>query len=325
MQEGRNRRVGGRLLGNGATDSTGNGREPLFSVTGGDLAYTPGVLSLRRDCRTACVCALLILGTVGAYWPLFRCGFLNFDDPDYVTDNWVVQQGLTLHGVAWAFTTGHAGNWHPLTWLSHMLDCQLFSLKPAAHHATNLCFHVINSLLVFWLLKRMTGSLGRSAVAAALFALHPIHVESVAWISERKDVLSTCFGLLSISAYVSYAKAAGSRPRAASGAPPGISRLGFHVSGSASWYLLSLLLFAFSLMSKPMLVTLPFLLLLLDYWPLKRMMKDELRMQKSGSAAGSHFILHPSSFWKSSPSSFSPLPPAFSPSSSSERRVPSPS
>jgi tetratricopeptide (TPR) repeat protein len=248
-----------------------------------------------------------------AYWPLFRCDFLNFDDPSYVTENWVVQRGLTPHGLAWALTTGHTGNWHPLTWLSHMLDCQLFSLNPAAHHATNLLFHTLNSIVLFVLLKRMTGALGRSALVAALFALHPIHVESVAWVSERKDVLSTFFGLLAIGAYVRYVEKSkvqslkakvqdlrldvqGSRLKV-----PG-SRFPFSSSilhpPPTFCYALSLLLFAFSLMSKPMLVTLPFLLLLLDYWPLGRMKKDECRImnEERKPSARRSFILHPSSF-----------------------------
>ena len=237
------------------------------------------------------VLLLLAAATLLAYWPVFHCLFLNFDDPDYVTDNWVVQRGLTLHGLAWAFITSHAANWHPLTWLSHMLDCQLFGLSPAAHHATNLLFHTLNSLLLFGLLKRMTGALWRSALVAALFALHPIHVESVAWISERKDVLSTFFGLLTLWAYVRYveqSKVQSPKSKAAGGPAAHLaSRFPFHVS---RFYLLSLLLFACSLMSKPMLVTLPFLLLLFDYWPLNRFQKTQVPLRSPP------LILHPSSF-----------------------------
>src|ERR1035437_7627651 len=242
------------------------------------------------------VLLLLAAATLLAYWPVFHCRFLNFDDPDYVTENWVVQRGLTLHGLAWAFTTSHAANWHPLIWLSHMLDCQLFGLGPAAHHATNLLFHILNSLLLFGLLKRMTGALWRSAFVAALFALHPIHVESVAWISERKDVLSTFFGLLSIWAYARYAEQ--SKVQSPKSEVQGSK---FKVQGSmfpfsiprppsSFCYALSLLLFAFSLLSKPMLVTLPFILLLLDYWPLNRFQKTQVPLRSAP------FILHPSSF-----------------------------
>ena len=191
----------------------------------------------------------------------------------------MVQRGFCLDGWRWAFSTGHASNWHPLTWLSHMLDCQLYGLNPAAHHATNLLFHTLNSLLLFGLLEQMTAAYWRSAFVAALFALHPIHVESVAWVSERKDVLSTFFGLLAIWAYAAYAAKSkvqslnskvtgGPATQHATRNPHHVSRLTFHVS---RLYLLALLLFACSLMSKPMLVTLPFVLLLLDYWPLGRL------------------------------------------------------
>jgi tetratricopeptide (TPR) repeat protein len=211
------------------------------------------------------VCVLLLLATIGAYWPLCHCQFINFDDTDYVTENLFVQRGLTLNGLTWAFSTGHAGNWHPLTWISHMLDCQFFGLSPAGHHATNLFFHLINSLILFGLLKQMTGALWRSALVAALFGLHPIHVESVAWISERKDVLSAFFGLLAIWAYVRYVAK---------------SKVQSLKSKASFPYVLSLLLFACSLMSKPMLVTLPFVLLLLDYWPLSRL---SLPWQRAGT------------------------------------------
>ena len=160
-------------------------------------------MSRKRTCKVLIIW-LLAAGTVGAYWPVFHCGFVNYDDPQYVTRNLVVRQGLSWEGFRWAFSTGSASNWHPLTWLSHMLDCQLFSLNPGGHHATSLLFHVLNTLLLFNLLRRMTGALWRSALVAALFAWHPLHVESVAWISERKDVLSTFFGLLSLWAYVCY-------------------------------------------------------------------------------------------------------------------------
>jgi tetratricopeptide (TPR) repeat protein len=191
--------------------------------------------------------------TLVAYWPLPRCDFINFDDPNYVLENAHVQAGLTWSGVAWAFRAGHASNWHPLTWLSHMLDCQIYGLKAGGHHATNLLFHLGDTLLLFFVLKRMTGTLWRSAFVAGLFALHPLHVESVAWIAERKDVLSTFFWFLTLWAYARYV---------------GESKI--QSPRARAYYALSLVLFALGLMSKPMLVTLPCLLLLLDYWPLRR-------------------------------------------------------
>jgi protein O-mannosyl-transferase len=213
------------------------------------------------------IAALLVAVTLAIYWPLKQCDFTNFDDPDYVTRNPHVLHGLTGRGIAWAFTQIHAGNWHPLTWISHMADCQLFGLNPAGHHFVSLGLHLANALLLFWLFEKMTGAAWRSAMVAALFAWHPLHVESVAWISERKDVLSTCFGLLAMLAYVHYTQRATGR----SGADPegGNPRAG-PLARPRLFYLLSLCLFALSLLSKPMLVTLPFVLLLIDFWPLQR-------------------------------------------------------
>jgi tetratricopeptide (TPR) repeat protein len=216
--------------------------------------------------RPGFLCLLLALATLALYLPVARQGFVNYDDSDYVTENAHVQSGLQWQNVVWAFTTGHASNWHPLTWLSHMLDCQLFGLKAGPEHLVSTGFHIANTLLLFLLLRRMTGALWRSAFVAALFALHPLHVESVAWVSERKDVLSALFFLLTVGAYVRYAEILGLESKAQSpgaGAP----RLTLHAS---RYYLVSLTLFTLGLMSKPMLVTLPFVLLLLDYWPLQR-------------------------------------------------------
>jgi Flp pilus assembly protein TadD len=196
---------------------------------------------------------LLLALTLGVFWPVTRCDFINYDDDAYVTNNPHVQSGLTTSSAAWAFTTGKTGNWHPVTWISHMLDCQLYGLKPAGHHLTNLLFHAANVLLLFALLRLGTGAVWRSALVAALFAWHPMHVESVAWVAERKDVLSTFFGLLTLGAYGCYVREKGTVNQ-----KPGL------------FYALALLLYALSLMSKPMLVTLPFVLLLLDYWPLGR-------------------------------------------------------
>ncbi|MHC4395996.1 MAG: tetratricopeptide repeat protein [Planctomycetota bacterium] len=196
---------------------------------------------------TFCICLILALTTFAAYWQVHSYDFVDYDDRLYVSENTNVTAGLTRQGIAWAFTTGYFGNWHPLTWLSHMLDCELFGLNAGRHHLTNLLLHIANTLLLFIVLKRATGVFWQSAFVAAAFALHPLHVESVAWISERKDVLSTLFWMLTMAAYLRYVR----QPR-------------------ISWYLLTLLAFALGLMAKPMVVTLPFVLLLLDYWPLGR-------------------------------------------------------
>ena len=198
--------------------------------------------------RELFVCLLLLSITLAAYWQIGDHEFTNYDDTLYVTYNSHVQQGLAGSGIIWAFTTTDEANWHPLTWLSHMLDCQLFGLNPRAHHLSSLLLHLANVVLLFVVLKRMTGALWKTAFVSALFALHPLHVESVAWVAERKDVLSTFFWFLTMLAYTRYAE----RPTRAR-------------------YLLTLIAFACGLMAKPMLVTLPFVLLLLDYWPLDRM------------------------------------------------------
>lgn len=191
----------------------------------------------------------LIVVTVGVFGRVARHDFVNYDDTDYVTRNARVQAGLTPEGIAWAFGRlhGEATYWHPLTWLSHMLDCQWFGLQPAGHHLVNLLFHTLNSVLVFLVFRRMTGADGRSALLAALFALHPLQVETVSWVAERKNVLSTFFWLGTMGAYVLYAE------------KPGGGR-----------YAAVLLTFVLGLLAKPMLVTLPCVLLLLDYWPLRR-------------------------------------------------------
>jgi len=191
---------------------------------------------------------LLAAAAIMALWQVNQCDFINFDDPLYVTDNIHVKSGITLGSIRWAFTTGYASNWHPVTWMSHMLDVQLFGLKPRWHHLTNLLFHIANTLLLFFVFHRMTKAPWKSAFVAASFALHPLHVESVAWVSERKDVLSTFFWMLTMGAYIHYVER------------PGLKN-----------YLAVLIFFALGLMAKPMLVTLPFVLLLLDYWPLQRL------------------------------------------------------
>ncbi|HOC56173.1 MAG TPA: tetratricopeptide repeat protein [Verrucomicrobiota bacterium] len=250
--------------------------------------------------RTALACALLGAVTLAVFALAGRNGFVSYDDPDYVTENPRVLGGLNGASVAWAFGTGHAGNWHPLTWLSHMLDCQIYGLKPAGHHLTSLFLHIGNSLLLFGLFQRLTGAFWRSAMVAALFALHPLHVESVAWVAERKDVLSGFFFLLTLWAYVRYAK--GRMQNAECRMPVPERGSSFCILPSA-FYLLALVFFALGLMSKPMLVTVPFVLLLLDYWPLGRMRKEECRMQKGEADSpkrntphARRFILRPSSF-----------------------------
>jgi tetratricopeptide (TPR) repeat protein len=199
------------------------------------------------------ICLALVIAVVFLYWPATRHEFINYDDQDYVTENAVVQNGLTWEGAWWALTTNHAGNWHPLTWLSHMLDGELFGAEAGGHHATSFILHALNSALVFLLLFRLTGSSWRSALVAALFALHPLRVESVAWVSERKDVLSAFFGLLTLLAYARYTECKIKNEK-----------------GKNTYYGVALLCFALGLMSKPMLVTWPFVMLLLDFWPLQR-------------------------------------------------------
>jgi tetratricopeptide (TPR) repeat protein len=221
--------------------------------------------------RLRFVCLALALVTLLVFLPARRHGFIGFDDPQYITENRTVQAGLTLGGVEWAFTTWHASNWHPLTWLSHMADCELFGLDPGPHHVVSVLFHTASAVLLLVALFRMTGALWPSALIAALFALHPLRVESVAWAAERKDVLSAFFYMLTLLAYGQY-----------------VSRVGYRGSGrqtlhaprrveaerrpqrSTLLYVLSVAFFALGLMAKPMLVTLPFVLLLLDYWPLRR-------------------------------------------------------
>lgn len=191
----------------------------------------------------------LLLLTIATYASVRDHEFVGIDDPVYIIDNTMIHDGLSPEVVSWAFTTGHAGNWHPLTWISHAIDFQFFGLDPGAHHITNLGFHCINTLLLFVVLRWMTAQRWASAFVAALFALHPLHVESVAWVSERKDVLSTFFWMLTLLAYTWYVK-----------------------RGRWWRYVLVMIVLALGLMAKPMLVTLPVLLLLLDYWPLKRYM-----------------------------------------------------
>jgi tetratricopeptide (TPR) repeat protein len=216
-----------------------------------DLALA-GAINMEKplhfDCRAALAVVLLAGMTLAVFAPVVSYQFINVDDNVYVTGNDHVQRGLSWHNAVWALTALDAANWHPVTWLSHMLDVSLFGLSPGGHHAISLLIHTLNVVLLFFWLRSMTGALGKSAAVAAIFAVHPLALESVAWIAERKNVLSTLFLLLAMWAYAAYAR------------KPGVLR-----------YLLVALWFSLGLMSKAMLVTLPFALLLLDYWPLRRL------------------------------------------------------
>ncbi len=194
---------------------------------------------------------LLCIATLAVYWQVKDCGFI-WDDFDYVVKNHHIQNGLTFKSLTWSFISIHSSNWHPLTWMSHILDIHLFGMTPGNHHLTNVFFHIANTLLLFFVLRRMTETLWQSAFVAALFALHPLHVESVAWVAERKDVLSTFFWMLTLWSYAGYVK--------------------YHGIGR---YVQVVLFFILGLMAKPMLVTLPFVLLLLDYWPLNRFQTEK--------------------------------------------------
>ncbi len=234
---------------------------------------------------------VLALVTIAVYWPATGYDFLNYDDPTFVTANVHVQGGLDWEGLKWAFGLNGGDYWHPLTWLSLMLDMSLFGQKAGGFHFTNVALHAANGVLVFLLLRMLTGALWRSVVVAALFALHPLRVESVAWVAERKDVLSGCFGLLALVFYVRYAQKAGIGSqrfvinRHSSGAGVGDNcarppdRRLVVADHQTRLYLLSLCFLACGLMSKAMLVTWPFVMLLLDYWPLKRTQNAECRTQ----------------------------------------------
>ena len=208
---------------------------------------TPKAFDVRRVTTFGLIAAGLAITTFGIFAQVIGHRFITIDDLSYIEENPMVNRGVTLGGLAWAFTTFHSGNWHPLTWIAHMIDSHLFGIFAGGHLLVSALIHVANTLLVFWFLLGTTRARWSSALVAALFALHPLHVESVAWAAERKDTLSTFFGLLSLIAYVRYAGA------------PSIRRY--------AWVAITL---ALGLMSKPMLVTWPFVMLLLDYWPLGR-------------------------------------------------------
>ena len=245
-------------LGNSNTNSS-EGNEGIRietrSASGGDPGSAAPKYSFKFAGRAKKILpgVLLFLFVVCVFLPSIRNDFTNYDDDTYITANSHTQSGLTWEGAKWAFRSTLCCNWHPLTILSHMLDCQLFGLQPWGHHLTSVLIHAVSTLLLFLVLKRMTGSLWRSLFVAAVFGVHPLRVESVTWISERKDVLGTLFWMLTMLTYVAYAeKSKVQSPK------------------SKVFYWLTILSFALGLMSKPMLVTLPFVLLLLDYWPLER-------------------------------------------------------
>ena len=219
--------------------------------------------------KAAFICVVLVGATFGVYHRVLYSDFVNFDDPIYVTENEYVNTGFSWENVRWAFTAGKVSYWHPLTWFSHMLDCELYGLRPGLHHLTNLIIHIANSVLVFLVFMSMTGAVWRSAFVAAMFALHPVNVDSVAWVAERKNVLSTLLWFLTLWGYASYVRRGGSRR-----------------------YMVTLLLFILGLLAKPMLVTLPFVMLVLDYWPFGRLgfAGDGMRV-KAGERAASIFGL----------------------------------
>jgi len=218
---------------------------------------------LKRWWHELAICLFLIVSSLAVYGQIVNHDFVNYDDPKYITENQHVRVGLTWEGIVWSFTFSDKEKtyWHPLTWLSHMLDCELYGLNPIGHHWTNLLFHITNTLLLFFIFRKMTGAVWPSAFVAALFALHPLNVESVAWASERKNVLSTFFWMLTVFGYDYYCRR------------PGFLR-----------YLLILFVFALGLLAKPVLVTLPCVLLLLDYWPLERFQFGQVRVNGNEKA-----------------------------------------
>ncbi len=218
----------------------------------------------RRDRTTLLICLVLVLATLAVYWQVYDFSFVLLDDHAYITDNWHVRDGLSLRSVEWAFTQSYQSNWHPLTWISLMVDAQIGGVDPCVYHVTNVLLHIVNTLLLFGFLLSATRRKWQAGAVALLFAIHPVHVESVAWVTERKDVLSTMFWLLAMLAYLRY-----------------VARR------SVGRYLLVAALFALGLMSKPMLVTFPLTLLLLDAWPLQRVVESRKPKVESLDPGGS--------------------------------------
>jgi hypothetical protein len=233
------------------SDANDQGVAQRESVRSDEVSQTPA-FGTWRSRRTLAVCGFLLLAVALVFGQTVRHEFVNFDDNGYVFENPHISRGFSVDGIVWVFTQSHVGNWHPLTGMSHMLDCQLFRLNAGAHHLMNVLLHAATTVLLFLVLGRMTGRFWPSALVAALFAVHPLHVESVAWVSERKDVLIGLLFVLTLAAYLGYVRHRFSLIR----------------------YSMVMLLFVLGLMAKPMLVTLPFVLLLLDYWPLGRMTKS---------------------------------------------------
>ena len=216
---------------------------------------------MKKHLETLIIIFLITITSV-LYFQVYQFEFIGFDDNYYVYENSNVTSGFSLENIRWAFTKFYAYNWHPLTWISHMLDCQIFGLNPGRHHLINLFFHLANTILLFFVFRNMTGGLWQSAFLSLVFAIHPLNVESVAWISERKNVLSTLFFIMTLLAYIQYAR------------QPAVWR-----------YLLTIGLLILGLLSKPMLVTLPCVLLLLDYWPLDRFKSKSLFILKKKDSA----------------------------------------
>jgi len=275
-----------------------------------------------RDRRVVGLCLVLAAITFAVFGQTLQHQFVNFDDGDYVARNPIVAQGLTFKGLVWAFTRPHCGNWHPVTWLSHMLDCQIYGLDPGGHHFSNVVLHAGTAIALFLLLRRLTGALWRSAFVAAVFAIHPLRAESVAWVAERKDVLSGFFFMLTLLAYERYASRVGVRgsreaefnaggnlepgdpssadvrcPCPAAPSPGATLHAPRRVEAkrrqprSTLFYALSLAFFALGIMSKPMLVTLPFVLLLLDYWPLRRLEQARAGLQNAPRSPSARALL----------------------------------
>ena len=254
------------------------GKRPTESPGG---KTDPSAFAIHKSWQIAAVCVVLAVVTIFAFRGVRNNDFLNYDDNYYVQENHQVQHGLTMQSIEWAFTTFHEGNWHPLTWISHTIDWSLYGNSPVGHHMTNVCLHAANAILLFLLLLYITGYLGRSALVSFLFALHPAHVESVAWLAERKDLLCTFFWFASLLAYAWYVR------------NPSWKRFVWVICG-----------FACALMSKPMAVTLPFTLLLLDYWPLRRITFAQDSRARWFSFLGSYALKNGLCLsWRQSPAS----------------------
>ena len=241
-------------------------------VSARDQLVSAGPFNIFAERRFPGICVLLFAVVAAVFLPSLRNDFLYWygDDPLYVIENFHVNSGVTLENLRWAFVSTDRSNWHPLTWISHMIDCQIYGLKPWGHHLTSVLLHAANVVLLFACLRRMTGAIGRSLALAVLFGLHPLRVESVVWVAERKDVLGTFFWMLTLWAYARYVGAENSKTE----------RSTFNVQRSTFNYALALVFFACGLMSKGMQVTLPCVLLLLDFWPLQRVTSNEWRVAR---------------------------------------------